>query len=193
MLHHRGTEQILKSRKKTSIELEEIVCCYRSSPKNKPLLSCCNSQNVISSACIFMFPFLIHIYQLDAIRAQHLTPKSHLQILARQNWEVYSLFPSCWKARLPGVDFLSELCPMVEWADMVIDKRLRPPSSVADIGFTKAGKLSLFCILNGASVWSTVLCVIHGSTSTPHTDFIRSWPPIRLRWWHLDNEPSAAC
>lgn len=80
-----------------------------------------------------------------------------------------------------------------EGAAAVIDKRLWPPSSVADIGFTKAGKSSLFCILNGVSVWSTVLCVTHGSTSTQHTDFIRWWPSIRLRWWHLDNEPSTAC
>lgn len=143
-------------KKKNQLSLRKLYVASAAALEIKPLLSC--SQEWISSACIYMFPFLIDIHQLDAIQAQHLTPKSRLQILAHQNWKVYTVV----SPPVPGKhDCLGWFCPQshARWlsarADAAENKSPRPTSSVADVGFTKAGKSSLFCVLDGGK------CVIN--------------------------------
>lgn len=64
---------------------------------------------------------------------------------------------------------------MAEWADVVFDKRLRGhPHLGLMLALERLHNCHYSVFLMEASVWSTMLCIFHGSTSTPHTDFIRS-------------------
>lgn len=105
----------------------------------------------------FHASLLIDIHQLDTIQAPHLTPKSHVPILAHLNCEVYSLYPSFWKAWLSRVDFLSEPRRLLEWADVVVDRRLRSHPHLLDL--QKPGNRHYcFVVVGGKCLINCAVC-----------------------------------